>query len=49
MGGMKADGVLYLAAEFLDTFSEINKQVNKGVVQVEKNNQIKLAVIKKKI
>lgn len=49
MGGMKADGVLYLAAEFLDTFSEINKQVNKGVVQVEKNNQIKLSVDEKSI
>ena len=47
--GMKADGVLYLAAEFLDTFSEINKQVNKGVVQVEKNNKIKLSVEEKSL
>lgn len=49
MGGMKADGVLYLAAEFLDTFSEINKQVSKGAVEVAKNNQIKLSVDEKSI
>ena len=49
MSGMKADGVLYLAAEFIDTFKEINKQVNKGAVEVAKNNQIKLSVDEKSI
>ena len=47
MSGMKADGVLYLAAEFIDTFKEINKQVSKGAIEVAKNNQIKLSVDEK--
>lgn len=49
MSGMKADGVLYLAAEFIDTFKEINKQVSKGAIEVAKNNQIKLSVDEKSI
>ena len=47
--GMKADGVLYLAAEFIDTFNEINKQVEKGAIKVAKNNQIKLSVDEKSL
>lgn len=49
MSGMKADGVLYLAAEFIDTFKEINKQVSKGAIEVAKNNQIQLSVDEKSL
>ena len=44
MGGMKADGVLYLAAEFLDTFNEIEKQVKKGAAKISEDTKINLSI-----
>ena len=47
--GMKADGNLYIAAQFLDTFDEIGKQVEKGAAKISNNTKIDLSVDEKKI
>lgn len=47
--GMKADGNLYIAAQFLDTFDEIGKQVEKGAAKISNNTKIDLSVDEKEI
>ena len=47
--GMKADGNLYIAAQFLDTFDEIGKQVEKGAAKISKNTKIDLSIDEKNI
>jgi len=47
--GMKADGNLYIAAQFLDTFDEIGKQVEKGAAKISNNTKIDLSLDEKNI
>lgn len=47
--GMKADGNLYIAAQFLDTFDEIGKQVEKGAAKISKDTKIDLSIDEKNI
>lgn len=47
--GIKADGNLYIAAQFLDTFDEIGKQVEKGAAKISNNTKIDLSLDEKNI